>query len=287
MRRIKKHTVEKLRYYEKYINAFLFATKKLKGYDYKTILVDAFAGTGKCYLCNEPVCKSKGGMKCSNCGKYIKKVDGSTLIALKAEKEFDSYIFIEMSKKNIKILKEAVEGEIGKKRSKKVEYIDKDANKALLKFSQNYPRKAAYLVFLDPAGPELLWTTIQELSKVNKIDILVLYPYEMSLVRLTKDYKEKLDLFYGKEWRNIYKSRSNPSDGNRKLLNFYIDKLEELGFHVLKRPIRRDLRKGQKLYHLIFVSRNPRAMKIMSDIFNNPLYDQLTLCELYKPQYLT
>ena len=58
MRRVKNHTAEKLKYFKKYIEGYLVATKRLPEKYY----IDAFAGTGKCILCNEK-CKSRGGVK--------------------------------------------------------------------------------------------------------------------------------------------------------------------------------------------------------------------------------
>ena len=60
MRRIKSYTVEKLTYFSKYVKAYLKATKRLPEKYY----IDAFAGTGKCILCDITQCKSEGGKKC-------------------------------------------------------------------------------------------------------------------------------------------------------------------------------------------------------------------------------
>ena len=94
MRRIKKHTEQKLAYFQKYINAYVKATQALS----KIIYIDAFAGTGKCKTCNIK-CKVKGGEKCETCGQG-KIVDGSALLALKTDRPFNEYIFIELNKKS-------------------------------------------------------------------------------------------------------------------------------------------------------------------------------------------
>lgn len=72
MRKVKEHTLQKLKYFEKYINAYLNATKKLS----KKYYIDAFAGTGKCIL-----------------EKTREIKDGSAIIALKAKISFDGYIY--------------------------------------------------------------------------------------------------------------------------------------------------------------------------------------------------
>lgn len=272
MRRVKNHTLEKLEYFKKYINAYLMATKRLPLKYY----IDAFAGTGKCIFCGEK-CNSKGGNRCIKCGKG-KIIDGSSLISLKTKDQFSGYIFIELDCGNIKKLEKFVADEMGAEASKKVKIKKADSNELLKQIYKFIPSHAGCLILLDPEGPELFWETIEYLSKIKKVELLILYPYDMSLVRLTKDYGNKLDKFYGTpKWSEIYKDKNNinANSTRTKLLEFYIDNLKKLGFdYVVYKHIRRRLRDGKPLYHFILATHHPAGEKIMRTIFDKELDGQ-------------
>lgn len=98
----------------------------------------------------------------------------------------------------------------------------------------------------------------------------------MSLIRLTKEHKDKLTRFYGSsEWETIFK-RGPRRDA--ELLEFYINNLRKVGFSEIKnKQIRRQLRFGKKLYQLILASHHKVATKIVDSIFSKQLDGQLTL----------
>lgn len=146
--RIKPHTKEKLDYLEKYIEAFVLATRSLN----KRYYIDAFAGTGKNILCRE-TCESTGGESCSKCSRGS-EVDGSALLALKAKSEFDGYTLIELNPSNIKSLKYAVNKEIAPNRIKKVIFENGNANDLISKYVNPANKYTGYLIFLDPRGSE-------------------------------------------------------------------------------------------------------------------------------------
>lgn len=260
MRKIKKHTAQKLKYFEKYLNAYLTATKRLRNKTY----LDAFAGTGKCLLVPDNI-----------------ECDGSTLISLKAKSEFTQYIFIDSDKKSISSLRTSIdECNFPEKKTKKIKLITEDCNKFLLNFK--LPGWFGCLALLDPEGSELRWKTVEALSKIKRIDLFILYAYDMSLVRLTKTEREKLDLFYGdQKWREIYDNSKNANEARIQLLEFYVLNLQKLNFpYVNYKPIRTDLRSGKLHYYFIFASRHPIAYKIMSQVFDKELDGQQKLLKL-------
>ncbi len=271
MRRIKSHTMQKLEYIQKYISAYTVATKKLPFKYY----IDAFAGSGLCILCDEK-CKSRGKNKCSKCSRG-KIVSGSAIIACNILNRFQRYIFIDLDKNCIKELKNAIKS-FDEPLQNIIRIEQGDANVILKDFYKNASRFNGYLVLLDPEGPELKWKTIEALAKIPKIDLLILYPYDMAIVRLTKEYIELLDEFYGdKAWIDIYRDKNNCTAEKRKtaLLNFYISNLNKLGLgQVVYKQIRKNIRDGHPLYHLILASRNSVAKNIMNDIFGKELDGQ-------------
>lgn len=274
MRRIKSHTLQKLEYFRKYIEAYLNATKTM----YQKYYVDALAGTGKCILCDISSCKSKGGERCMKCGKG-KEVAGSASIALTRKNFFNGYILIELNENNLEELKNTIKKEVGAERFKRIDFLRGDSNKFLKKIHDYIPPKAGCLVFLDLEATEIDWNTIESLSKFKKIEILILHPYNMSIVRMTKDYKSKLDKFYGtSNWFKIWKKEVNPYRRKILLIKFYIERIERLGFrYVLSREIKTKVRGGRNLYHLVFATRHPVGKKIMKSVFNIELNGQKKL----------
>lgn len=271
MRRIKSHTAEKLTYIKKYMAAYLVATQKIK----IRYFIDGFAGTGKCILCDER-CDSEGG-KC-NCGKG-KEVDGSALLVLKDKNCFSKYFFIELNKNNSGIMNDFINKEIDESRRSKISINNGDCNKLIPVVMEKFNGWASCLTLLDPEGAELDWNTIKSLSKFKRMDLFILYPYDMALVRLVKDYGSKLDRFYGsKGWKSIFDSATSVEQRRTDLLKFYIDNLKKLGLQFISyKIIRRKNREGKRLYHLILASRNKVATKIMDDIFNKDLTGQLKM----------
>lgn len=275
MRRIKEHTLQKLEYFKKYIEAYLKATKTLPIKYY----IDAFAGSGKCILCNKK-CDSTGGQKCIECGKG-EYIDGSALISLKASNKFNGYLFMELNDENVDNLNKFISEEIEPDLVKKVKVKKEDSNILLKEIYKYISNHSGCLIFLDLVGPELEWETIVYLSKIKKAELLILYPYDMSIVRLVNGYSDKIDKFYGTpRWLEIYKSKENFNAEKRKtgLLNLYIKNLESLGFeYVVYKQIRRKLREGKALYHLIFATHHPVGKKIMEDVFGKELDNQMRL----------
>lgn len=271
MRRIKSHTTEKLAYFNKYIEAYLVATKRLPAKYY----IDAFAGSGRCILCDKK-CKSRGGSKCQKCGKG-KLLDGSAMMSLKTNRAFSKYIFIELNKNLAGELKELTK-RLDQELQDKIKIINSDANVVLKEIHRDIPEYVGCLFFLDPEGPELEWETIESLAKIKKADLLILYPYDMALVRLTSNYKEKLNKFYGDDgWIQLYENEKNFNAEKRRdaLLDLYTERLEKLGFkYVVCKTVRRRLRSGKSLYHLILATHHPAGEKIIQNIFNKELDGQ-------------
>lgn len=270
MRRIKDHTFEKLQYIRKYVSAYLVATKSIRVKYY----IDAFSGTGKCVLCSES-CNSKGS-KC-NCGKG-KIVDGSAMVVIKQPQKFSKYFLFELGPKNFKELVKCLESESGDK-LKLIETVKGDCNIEIPKIIGKLNGFGSCLALLDPEGPELDWKTIESLAKFRRMDLLVLFPYDMALSRLVKDYQEKNDYFFGsKEWQSAHASAPTIQSRRTKMLEYFTNNLKDLGFtHIVSKLIKSRYRGGNPLYHFILASRYNVAAKIMNDIFEKSLDTQRKL----------
>lgn len=149
-------TIIKLGVFEKYLGAFNTALSKQS---FTRIYIDAFAGTGRCDI-------KVDGEKTS--------IDGSARRALNTSPAFHKYCFIELRPKKLAALK-ALETEHP---SKTIEVIQSDANAALKALCTQYQwRSERAVLFLDPFGMHVEWSTLEAIAKTGAIDVWYLFPY--------------------------------------------------------------------------------------------------------------
>lgn len=86
--------------------------------------------------------------------------EGSARIALQIKPEFDSYIFIEKSKKRFIELQKLKE-EFPEK-AKKIQFLNVDANSYIFDLCNNFKwQNRRAVMFLDPYGMQVEWETIE------------------------------------------------------------------------------------------------------------------------------
>ena len=220
-------TLIKLEALEKYLVAFNTA---LSRQNFTRIYIDAFAGTGRCDI-------TVDGEKTS--------VDGSARRALNANPPFNKFCFIELRPKKHQALK-ALEAEYS---NKSIDVIHNDANAALKALCENYdwPNTRAVL-FLDPFGMHVEWSTLEAIAKTGAIDVWYLFPYA-GLYRqaaknadaLDADKEASLTRVLGTdEWRQAFYVQKRQTDffggddgdernaDHREMLNFVSDRLKGL-----------------------------------------------------------
>lgn len=146
------------------------------------------------------------------------------------------------------------------------------------------------VVFLDPFGMEVKWSTIEALGRTNAIDLWLLFPLGQAINRLLRRdskinsaIKHRLDDFFGTEdwYQHFYKIyQENTLFGNqsrvRKIADFnlissyFINRLKTVFADVSTNP--RFLYNSRKipLFLLCFAASNkkaaPLAIKIADDI---------------------
>lgn len=271
-------TLIKLEALEKYLVAFNTALSKQS---FTRIYIDAFAGTGRCDI-------NKDGEKTS--------IDGSARRALTANPPFHKYCFIELRPKKLAALKALVKEYPGKT----IEVIHNDANAALKALCERYRWKDERAVlFLDPFGMDVEWSTLEAIAQTGAIDVWYLFPYA-GLYRqaakdadaLDADKQESITRLLGtEEWRQLFytpKRQANLFGGDNgderdvdhhQMLDFVSRRLKELFSAVttpkilyqgggLKNP------SGAPLFALYFAASNPNpaafglATKIARDILD-------------------
>jgi three-Cys-motif partner protein len=181
----------KLEALERYLVAFNTALSKR---NFTRIYIDAFAGTGRCDI-------TVDGEKSS--------INGSARRALATDPPFHKFCFIELRSKKLAALK-ALETEYP---DKCIEVIRDDANAALKALCEKYPwRDERAVLFLDPFGMHVEWTTLQAIAKTGAIDVWYLFPYSGLYRQAAKnadamdtDKEESITRLLGTdEWRQVF-----------------------------------------------------------------------------------
>ncbi len=192
-------TLIKLETLEKYLVAF---NNALSRQNFTRIYIDAFAGTGRCDI-------TVDGEKTS--------VDGSARRALVANPPFNKFCFIELKAKKLAALN-ALKAEHP---DKSIEIIRDDANVALKALCGKYDwRNTRAVLFLDPFGMHVEWSTLEAIAKTGAIDVWYLFPYSGLYRQAAKNAdamdSDKLDsitrLLGTDEWRQEFYAPQRQSD---------------------------------------------------------------------------
>ena len=271
-------TLIKLEVLEKYLVAFNTA---LSGQNFTRIYIDAFAGTGRCDI-------TVDGEKTS--------VDGSARRALVVNPPFKKFCFIELRPRKLAALK-ALTVEYPEK---SIEVICDDANAALKMLCAKYQwRNERAVLFLDPFGMNVEWTTLEAIAKTKAIDVWYLFPYSglyrqaaKSADAMDSDKVDSITRLLGTdEWRQEFYAPQRQSDlfgndsgdareaGPQEMLKYVSKRLKNIFPAVAEPQIlyqAGDSKKpsGAPLFALYFAASNPSpkayglAIKIAKGVLN-------------------
>ena len=258
---------EKLGLLEKYLKAYarIMNSQKrkwLKAFHY----IDAFAGSGQARVKDEE--------------RYI---EGSPLRALQCDPPFDCYWFIELSPQRVEELK-SLQSQFP---NRKVIIRRGDCNRILCEeVIPQITRKSKQraLIFLDPYGLQVEWTTVEALARAKTFDVFVNFPL-MAVTRILKrdepptgwrmNLLKKVmgdDSWVGKIYSNqltLFGEVLRVRDVMRAewLARIYADQVSNI-FKFVSKPVIMTNSKNAPLYALFLASHNPTAVKIVNDIFN-------------------
>lgn len=253
-----KWTQDKLECIEKYLNAYMTIMKKNRKAKYfNTIYIDAFAGSGKVEIENEPYLFDD---------EFDDFLVGSVERAVNLEKPFDEYIFIDNDKNKIEHLDQLKD----RHPDKSIEIEVDDANKVLNRIcsDKNWTDNRA-VVFLDPYGMQVNWNTVECIAQTQAVDMWYWFPLGIGVLRLLKrngeikeSHRNRLNEIFGdNEWEQMFYETF-------KKYNLFGENVEETrriaGYKDIVKYIQDKLR-------LIFsgVASNP---KIFYNSRNNPMY---------------
>ena len=104
--------------------------------------------------------------------------DGSARNALEVEPPFMKYVFIEKNRDRYAELQELKEEYLLKPgfSENMIECRHEDANKYLKDLCRKRWKTHRALVFLDPYGMQVEWTTIESIAETQAIDLWILFP---------------------------------------------------------------------------------------------------------------
>ncbi len=289
-------TEDKLRRIGDYLDAYMkIFTANPRASKLNTIYLDAFAGTG---FRTSPVAEDRAeGSLFEDAledpdANALKK--GSAYVALRSDPPFGRYVFVDRNPAHAESL--------GALRQEFPELADRiivraaDANT----FLQEWCRKTEWdknraVVFLDPYGMQVDWSTIESIAATKAIDLWILFPLGQAVNRLLtrKDIPgggqaHRLTRFFGTEdWKEAFyeEASSQPSmfdlfgeeTGYAKRTNFdaigrfFVDRLQRVFVGVSKNPLPLQNSKGVPLFLLCFAAANPKGAKPALKIANHLL----------------
>lgn len=267
-------TRTKLDIIERYLDAY---TTALKGQPFKLVYIDAFAGTGEVEI---PTDDAEGR----------ELLRGSVQRALAVrDRAFDRLVLIEKDEAQYRELLTLKKEHPGRD----IRVVNDDANSVLRGLGKDWRGKRGVL-FLDPFGTQVDWTTIQSICRTNALDTWVLFPVgtiQRILPRSRKPdeispkWVRRLDRIYGDEsWRDLYSpSEQLPLLGPRRerrepgvsgLLRIYRQKLRDLfGNRFLEESGTLQNSRGAPLFELLFVVGNTAGIRPAKNIAGDLLRD--------------
>lgn len=260
-------TADKLSRLKAYLIAF---NQALKNKPFARWYLDAFAGCG--YIDTSEAQDSElvfPGFSDSDSQGFLM---GSARVALEVEPPFHEYVFFEQ-RRDFCVELECLRAEHA---GKKISIEQGDANELIRRFCESHDwHKNRAVLFLDPYGMQVEWTTLQAVACTQAIDLWILFPLAtMRLLRNDGDippgWRRRLNALFGEEaWFQEFYRVGRECD-----LVGYVEKLEKIAtFESIGDYFLRRLRtifpavldsavelvgsKGQKLYLLCYALANP------------------------------
>jgi three-Cys-motif partner protein len=203
-------TEDKLMRLAKYLAAYRnIFTINPKARHFATWYVDAFAGTGSRSASENAAAQGLLDEVYED-AESRRYRDGSAKIALGLTSPFDRYLFIEKSKSRIAELGGLIQRDFPSLATR-CELKQADANTVLCAWCKERDwAKERAVVFLDPYGMQVEWSTIQALGATKAVDLWYLFPLGVARM-LTRDgkiedsWRKRLTILFGTaEWEERF-----------------------------------------------------------------------------------
>ena len=294
-------TEQKLECVRKYLHAY---TTIMSNQPFRFAYIDAFAGTGYREMESDEDTDELMFPDLVS-PEVVSFRDGSARNALEGQPLFMKYVFIEKNANKYAELEELREEFLLKEEFSEdmIECVHGDANTYLKNLCRKSWKTHRALVFLDPYGMQVEWTTIESIANTQAIDLWILFPLG-TVNRLLKrngeirpSLRARLDSFFGEpDWYDVfYQLAKQISLFNEEqwqktgnifvtIEQYFINRLQGTFEGVATNPLPLRNSKNVPLYLLCFAAGNrkgaPIAVKIAQEILKgmrNP--SQLTLLD--------
>ena len=273
---------EKLDCLRKYLHAYttILSKQRFKGYFY----IDAFAGPGALRIRRNVVAPEQLPLDSyadearQDRSEYI---SGSPRVALELEHLFTDYVFVDVDRERVTQL-ESLKSEF---RNVRVHIRQRDCNGYLREFLYKIRAERNSwrgIIFLDPFGMHVPWSTIAEIGSTKTMEVLINFPVGMAIQRLLKRSGEftdkqraRLDSYFGTpEWFDLLYEKTPDLFGDQVdklshsgdvLVKWYRNRLKNVFGHVTEaREVQTD--SGRPLYYLIFAGPSATGARIANDV---------------------
>jgi len=261
-----------------YLEAYLQA---LKFQSFEKLYLDAFAGTGAVEIRDEPPSPTSNELSETE-EVSTRLLDGSARQALDLSPPFDKYVFIERRPKRAAELQRLCLACPGRA----LQVINGDANSELRRLCAPRWLGKRGVLFLDPFGMSVEWTTLEAVAATQAIDMWYLYPISAVNRLLCRDgeidaaWRAKLDLIHGNsEWSDLfYRTKRNINlfedyESKEKtakfdaIADYFVSRLKTIfGNGVAGNPLFLCNSTGSPLFLLCFAAGNPKGAKIAVNI---------------------
>jgi three-Cys-motif partner protein len=274
-------TEEKLSRLRKYLQAYMtiFSTNP-RAKLLNTIYVDAFAGAGLRKQLSTQIAEEDLLFAASSDSDTEALRKGSTQVALETSPSFAEYVFIEHHEEYAQTL-------TGLRRrfpklADRIKIIQDDANLFLCKWCNEVDwERTRAVVFLDPYGMQVEWTTIETMARTRGIDLWILFPLGVGVNRLLMrqgppegSWASRLTLIFGTDdWRTAFYRESNQrnffSDAGElvkdadfaSIAEFWVSRLQSVFADVAINPLPLRNSRNVPIYLLSFAAANPKGAK--------------------------
>ncbi len=284
-------TSTKLKVLAGYLESY---TTALQARPFKTAYIDAFAGSGyrdaRRKDSNETLSQ---GLLFPDLAKEEPQalLEGSARLALRARPRFNKYIFIEQNAERCAAL-EAIKQDFPDM-ADDILIHQGDANEEIQNLcSKKWDSRRAVL-FLDPYGMQVEWTTIEAIAQTKAIDLWLLFPLGIGVNRLLtrsgeipESWQRRLNLLLGTEdwYDELYNTQTNLDifgDERERVVKaktetigrYFNDRLKNIFAGVADKPgvLRNSV--NNPLYLLCFAVANERGKEIALRIAEHLLRD--------------
>ncbi|HFD86483.1 MAG TPA: three-Cys-motif partner protein TcmP [Gammaproteobacteria bacterium] len=281
-------TEQKLDALERYLRAYLtIFTRNPRAAKFRRHYVDAFAGSGT----REARDTATTHLDLDDANEAVDFMDGSVRKVLSIDQEFHKYWFVEKDPVHADSLRRMIRRDFAS-REEKCKVIQGDANEFLVGWCDRLGPMDRAVVFLDPYGMAVQWTTIEKLAKTQKVDLWMLFP-SSSVIRMLprqgppdEAWSRRLNELFGDDsWRSEFYKETPRKDlfglhitFNREVTEetvarFLLRRLKKIFAGVVKEPLILRNSRGSPLFMLVFAAGNPRgaktAISIAGDIIKN------------------